>query len=413
MINCTLFVDPIYGSDFMAKPNSINYPFKSIAAALSIISEAPLLQIRLSPGHYNEYLNLIYPVDIVGSGIGVTSILGIKAINSGSVRDLTIISSKTLTIDICLDKPNTHFCFSNIRFQATLFSGTIVSIVGSGMNSRVDFDTCWMNALDSRVGNQCLFNIETICHLKNMDIEYLASHTNKTTIFNINSICSIVNSSVSLKVNDGPSRSITLISTGKKYPSFLNIMGLHSTINIMQLNNPYQASINYIKSHSNDKICLSSSMAFLDSIDINFCNLLYIKNNQANIQLLSLSLPDITVPKIKGSIDCVSYNITTKHGLNTNACIYNTVKTLSLQEYPHGYYVQESDYSLLTTTDIYLYDPRLANQKVTSIGKIIYITNTGTSDIKIYGQDNTFKEYILKPNMSIQLQNTPSQWYKI
>jgi DNA-dependent RNA polymerase auxiliary subunit epsilon len=427
----TLYVDSTNGKDVPGHISSPECPFNSINFALSTLinlqrNEKVQYVIQVAPGTYPEIVNNLSFVNIIGSATDNTFIYGYKATSTGTLSNITIEGQVLPLISVDLSnniQDENNFTFSNVNILAnniTDKSGQpVVIIKGSGINNLVTFEdvdaTFSVVGNDISVPNQIFFDIESSVMMNNINVKQYANFKSEITMFNNNGSLRIKNSVLLLSISDGPSKTVSLFKTGENNTAALFISGVESSVVVTVLSENYKADVNFISSLSADNIQAVLSTAFLDGVSSDFLNLVNAENEFANIQLLGLTTPGLNAPRLKGKITAVQYNILAGSGsVVTNGGLYTNIKTVNDQN--QGYYIQEEDSTILSEdTNIFIYDPKLAELQVINKGKIVNIKNIGLSSITIDSQNSSIHDgiIVIQPNQFVTLQSDGNKWYVI
>jgi hypothetical protein len=426
-----IYVDNAYGKDIFRQKSSIINPYKTINFALSTLSNVlkdsdNQYVISVAPGNYNEIVNMLPFVNIVGGNRQATSILGLHAYSVGSITNFTIKGTVFPLISIeTTDSTfrNNDFIFDNVYVHATnirnLNDKGIIYISGLGKNVR--FNQSIFNFEVSSENNilipQIFFNIETIAHFNNITVNCFASYKSEIITFNITDANTYINNStVVLNINDGPSKPVSLYKVkGNAIPAALTLNNTKSTVNVLVIDNPYKSPINYINSLDANIITDNHSTVNLTGVSDNFINLVNVENKNANIELNGLIIQGNNVPKISGFTSTVKYTILSGLGsVNLNGALYTNIATVSNQS--NEYFIQENDATILSNdTNIHIYDPIYSKDTARTKGKIVIIKNIGSSSIIINGDNNCIFDgtITLQSKKFTKLQSDGVKWYII
>jgi hypothetical protein len=389
--NRTVYVDIKYGNE-NGELNQPKCPFNSINRAINAIRNIPKTVetqwlIKVNPGFYNEIVDVPLFINIKGAGVGVTSIKSIYIGGTSQISNLSIVGNTLPLIKTSLDNQEAvrnNIKFDNIRINADGISNTnnnsLISINGNGINNIVLFEATEITATilksNPATSNQILFDVNASLQLTNTSFNIITDYKAPTTCFNINSKLIINGGTFNLFVNDGPSQEVNMF---KLATAGLNILNNTSSITIGIISNSYKADVSYIKANGYAIVTVSNSTAFLDGVSRDFCNLVENLNSTAQIDILSLTTPMISVPRIKGFKESVKYVAISGDGdLVANGGFYGNIITVNSADFPDGYFLKENDFTVLSNgTNVHVFDPSLADEVVTDKGKIINITNIG------------------------------------
>lgn len=426
--NKTVYVDIRFGKEHgeLYKPKC---PFRSINAAINAIRnivktfETQWL-IRINPGVYDEIINVPLFVNIVGSGMGVTMLKALHINGTSKISNLSIINNNPSLIMTTLDSEipaENNILFSNINIKAEQIPDTnnpVISINGRGLNNNVTFEnsqiTATVKASNPETSNQILFDINGNFRLSNVVTTFIANYKSLTSCFNINDKVIIDGGNFTLLVNDGPAKEVNLFNL---ISGNLDISNNVSTVSVLILTQEYKADVSFIKSNTPSNIIVTNSTAYLDGVSRDFLNFVDNSSLGAEINLLGLSTPIISVPRMKGIRKNIKYaGISGDGDMVLSGGLYGNIINVNLTTNPDGYILQENDFTIISEgTNVSLFDPALADLVVTDKGKLIFIRNTGNIPIIIDSQNDSIFDgpKTLQPSQAIILQNNSILWYKI
>jgi len=427
--NKTVYVDIKYGHE-IGKINNPKCPFMSINGAINAIRKTVRTNntqwlIKVNPGFYNELVKVPTFVNIEGSGIGVTSINFIDIEGSSNISNLSIVNNILPLIKTKLDNEDpleNNIRFDNIKVSAEGISDTknnpVISINGNGLNNNVSFENSEIIAdvlrTNPATSNQILFDINAGLQLLNVIIDFQVDFKAITSCFNIKNGTIINGGDFRLSVIDGPEQEVNLYQVAT---TGLDLLNNTSHINVHIISNPYKADLSYIKSDGASTITILNSTAYLDGVSRDFCNLVENLNANSNIDILSLTIPRISAPRLKGFRDGIKYTVISGNGdVVASGGLYANTINVNATTHHDGYFLQEDDFTVFSdAVNVHVFDPALANRVVTNKGKIIIIRNIGTSPIIVDSQDNSIFDgnQTLQPGQSVMLQNDAILWYKV
>lgn len=412
LVNNTVFVDGEYGKT-SGEPNNPAKPFKTISVAIDAIknivkTELSQWSIRINPGTYNEDIIVPVFININGSGINTTFIRNITVNGTSNISNLTIGGTINTQLNNEQAEQNS-VSFNNVRMTSINNS---VNINGSGFNNIVTFRDSEITV--DKVVN--LININGALELINTDVTLFGDFQDQINMFNINDQLRVDGGSFKLSVNDAPAQPVNLFNFDNG--GSLTMTNNNSSVQVLILQHEYKADVSYINSKNATIINVNNSTAYLDGVSVDFLNLVNNESLGADINLLGLTTPLISVPRLKGFTNNIKYNISSGDGdIVASGGIYANIIKVGITGHENGYFVQENDFTILSEgIDVNVFDPKLANEQVLDKGKLIIIRNIGTRDININGQNNSIFDgpQVLAPNASsLLLQNNGEQWFKL
>lgn len=432
-VNRVVFVDRRFGSNKKGKIGYPGYPFRSIAKAIEVLvykERDPQHQyvVLVSPGHYNEVVNLIPFVNLVGSGVNVTSINGCNLTSSGSVSQLGIQGQVLPLINVVLDsaiEALNKVTFDQIRIQALSIPDTrglaVLQLGGSGLNNESvisDLDiTVTVAASNPITSPQLVFNIGSLVTLNDVNVDFLADFKAPSTIIaNSSGKITVNNSSFSLVVSDAPANEVNFLSSSNFSTSILR--STFTSFVVAMLHQPYLADVNYVKVNSSDTVLISDATLRANSVSPPAFNLVNIPDlsSSPNVQLLGLNTLDIQMPKLAGLTTAVKYSVLSGNGtIVSNGSLFTGINTITTTDFPNGYAVTVTDATILSSgvTPIKIFNPTLASLQVTQTGQIITVKNISTTPITFEFQNNTNFDPIptLSPSAAITYQSNGQQWF--
>lgn len=426
-VDRTVFVDAKYGST-RGIINTPQYPFNTINGAISAIQTQATQQtqwlIKVNPGFYNEIVVLPGFINIEGSGSELTSILAIEINGTSTISYLAIVNNtlplvKTnLTSDI---PANNIITFNNITVVADKiidFNGNpVISLQGRGFNSNVTFSNSKITAMGDKtapIADQVLFGGNTDLNVNHVDIIFGVDYKSTASCFAMTSEIFINGGLFTFFVNDGPAQEINLFNMTS---GGLRLTNNSSIISVRIIEQQYKADVSYIKIVDFSNVLVANSVAGLDGVSVDFLNLVNNTNEASSVQLLGLSTPNISVPRLKGFTNNVTYNMMSGNGdLVSSGGLYANITNVDTSAGTGGYFIQEKDFTIITDdASVHLFDPALAREQVTDKGKIIFIRNIGSTSIVIDSQNDTIFDgnQTLLAGQSIAFQNNGTLWYQI
>lgn len=427
LIENTVFVDGQFGSDQTGRVNNLIFPFRTISAAILAINNATLNNqwlVKVNPGVYPEAVNLPIYINLQGSGPTLTIISSIRITGTSRISDLAITSTIYPLIYTLLnnDLPEENQVgvlniFVNAPNVRETNNEPLISINGGGLNNQVTIENSSIetNVLNSNTSPQKLIDVNATLILKNSDIEYLASFQNTVNVFTVKNQFFIFGGVFKFRLNEGPTQEINFFNVDG---GNLRVSNNSSTIVVLIITQPYLEEVSYIKVDNAGLITITDSSAELSGVSVDFLNLVNKLNPFSEVQLLGLNTPLLSAPRLKGNKDKIKYSILSGLGdLVANGGLYTNIIKVTSIEHPTGYFLQENDYTVLSTgPDVHIFDPSLANQQVIDVGKIIVIKNIGAIPIIVDSQNNTIFDspnIILNNLESVTLQNDGIEWYVI
>lgn len=428
----TLFVDQCFGNDSKARAFDATRPFKTITGALNALTRANRninvqYVIRVSPGNYDEIVNNISFVNIIGANISSTIISGFTASSTGSLENVTIRNSRLPLITVSLNnsmEEQNQVLFSNINVQALNVVNTgnsVINISGDGINNETKFELSNVDVNISQSNpantNQVLFNIGSRVLMAGLKVRFLADYKSPASLFQNNGNLQIRDSNFTLNINEGPSQIVSMFTLGTQTSSSLRLESITASITAFIIHQPYSADVNFILTNAADIVTVDHTTLVADGVSSDFFNLVNALNTNANITILSLDTPYINMPRVNGFTNTVKYSTASGFGnQNLKGGLYTNMITVASVDFPNGYYIKENDQSIMSiNTNIHLFDPTLANLQTTSKGKLISIKNIGLLPIIIDSQNNTIFDgsVSLTASQSIQFQSDGVRWFVI
>ena len=440
LVSNTVYVDINYGSDTTGIINSPIYPFKSINNAMIAIYDQKLSDenrwvIKISPGNYQEDVNISPFVHLYGSGISLTKIQSVFANGTCEISELSICGRTCPLIATKLQtKTNQRVLFSNVNVlykEKTNNSGaSVIYCSGAAENNMVTFDNCFIDVNMSKNNErniaQSVIYVDSIVTLKNTNVDFYANHKFIAYTFYVNGKLDIYGGSFNMLVDDCPKQKVCMFNSAGSISAINN----SSKIIIGALSGKYEADVSYLYVSDDSYVNISLSTINLDGVDMKYCNLVDNQTKNAKnskIKILNVVFPNTQIPKIKGNVE-INYNGTSCNGsIVSNGGLYDKIKhvdennvyfndKLYKNDKVEAYYVRENDSTLLVNTDVYLYDPEFAKDYLLEKGKIITIFNVGMDSIKLISENNCIYWYDgwkIEPNGSLSLQNDGHMWYVI
>ncbi|CAH6418428.1 Hypothetical protein HVR_LOCUS147 [uncultured virus] len=427
--NRTVYVDIKYGKD-RGELNKPSCPFNSINRAINAIRNIAKTNttqwlVIVNPGVYDEVVDVPTFVNIQGSDSATTFIKSIFVHGTSIISRLSIADSNSLLVRTQLnnEQPNENIVlFQNVKVLAQNITNTqgngIVSINGEGLNNTVTFLDCEIEASVTNnnpvISNQIVFDINATLVLVDVYATFLASYLAPVSFCNINGALTVHDAKFRLIVNNGPSQPVNMFdfATGG-----MESVGSVSTIIIGLIDQPYKADVSYINVKNFGVIFVSNSVANLDGISTDFLNLVNNASASSEINLLGLTTPGISVPRLKGNTNGIKYVALSGDGdVVASGGLYANIIEVGPVAHPEGYFVQENDFTIVSNgVRVNVFDPALANQNVLDKGKILNIRNIGTVAIIVDSQNNSIfdGDQTLQPGESITLQNNGTLWYRI
>lgn len=427
--NRTVYVDIKYGNKHgeLYKPNC---PFNTINGAINTIKNIVKTYktqwiIKINPGFYDEIVDVPLFVNIEGSGTEVTMIKALHVEGTSKISNLSINNNNPSLIRTSLNNTNpeeNNILFSNVKVFAGDILDTnnnpVISINGDGLNNIVTFENSEIIALinnsNPSTSNQVLFDINASLRLSNVNTQFTTNYKSSTYCFNINSDLNVNGGNFELFVNEGPLKEVNLFEFKS---GFLDMTNNTSTISVFILEHPYESDVSYIKVENGVHAFISNSTSNLDGVSSDYLNLVENLSISIEINILGLTTPNISIPRLKGIKKNIKYTGISGYGdVVASGGFYGNIINVNIIDHPDGYFLQENDFTIISdNTNIHIFDPALANLQVTDKGKIIIIRNIGIDSITINGQNNSIFDgpQILQPQESIMLQNNGILWYKI
>lgn len=429
-VNHIVYVDQKFGSNLGGKHNSLSCPYKTINGAIASLVGEPKSALKrwiiiISPGIYNEMVVVPAFINLKGSGFNTTFIKSLKITGSSTVSGLTIAGTSfpLLVTELNSAQPDQNkVVLEQIRVLAESILDTLgnpmVSIGGSGLNNAVTLVESSLNLAVSKnnpvTSKQVLFGVTATLQLSNVLVNALVNFNAPGSLFLVDGgQVAIEGGQFALNINEGPEEEMNLFEV---LGGNLRVLSNMATMIVFIIKESYKADVSYLKSDKASTVSITNSTANLDGVSVDFLNLVNNLNPNATINLLQLATPFISAPRIKGFREGVAYVISSGNGdLVANGGLYANIVTATAEENPEGYFLQENDYTVLAEVNVFLFDPKLADEQVTDKGKIINIKNISDGSIEISSQNDSIYggNITLLSSESATFQNDGKLWYRI
>lgn len=429
--NRTVYVNARSGTS-QGRLGNPSCPFRTITQAIDAIKnisrtvESQWLVI-IGPGVFDENVQVPYFINLEGAGKDLTLIKGLSVEGSSTITKLGIVNNTLplLRTELNSEEPDKNkVSLTDIKILADNISntqnGVVISTNGDGLNNIVEISNSTISAIVNRsnpaLSNQVLFDINAPIILTNVIESFVVDYKAPASQFNLKNSLTINGGQIEFVVTEGPAAEMNMfnLDSGNANLSLCNNL---SRINVLVLREAYKADVSFIKANSGVSAIVSNSTAELDGVSRDFFNLVNNQSNETDIEIISLSTPRVSFPRIKGNKQNIKYVGLSGNGdIVASGGLYSNIIQVDSETYPDFYPIQENDQTILSNgATVGLFDPSLADDAVTDKGKFVIIKNIGTTAINIVSDNNTIYDgdQILQPGQSITFQNDAVKWYRV
>lgn len=407
-------------------------PFRTINQAINsvrMISRTIDTQwlIIVGSGSFNENVEVPAFVNLEGAGCDLTNIRSLSIDGTCMISKLAVINNELPLVRTQLnhqDPDQNQVNLSEVKIMAETIADTqnnaVISINGDGLNNRVKISNSVINAKVNRsnpsTSNQILFDVNAPLVLNNVNESFYVDYKATASQFNLNDSLTIKGGEIELIVTEGPAEEVNvfrLASGGASLSLYNNL----SRILVLLLREAYKADVSFIKAHGGVSAIISNSTTELDGVSRDYLNLVDNLSAETDIEILGLTTPRISIPRLKGNIRNIKYTAISGNGdiIASGGLSANIVK-VTQADYPDLYILQPNDQTVISDgANVGLFDPSLAFDVVTDKGKFVTVRNIGTNPITITSDNNKIYDgdQTLQSSQSITLQHDSMLWYII
>lgn len=407
-------------------------PFRSINQAINAvrnISRTVETQwlILISPGFYNENVQVSFFINLEGAGRDLTTIRSLSIDGTCMISKLAVVNNTLPLVRTQLshrDADQNRVDISDVKIMAEAIADTqnnpVISTNGDGLNNIVQISNSIISAKVNRsnpaTSNQVLFDVNAPIILNNVTESFYVDYKATASQFNLNDSLTIKGGEIELVITEGPASEVNvfrLASGGSSLSLYNNI----SRIIVLILRESYKAEVSFIKAHAGVFAIVSNSTSELDAVSRDYLNLVDNLSVETDIEILGLTTPRISIPRLKGNIRNIKYTGISGDGdvIASGGLSANIIKVTQADN-PELYILQPNDQTVISDgANVGLFDPVLAFNAVTDKGKFVTVKNIGTTPITITSDNNKIYDgdQTLQPGQSMTLQHDSMLWYRI